>query len=255
MKHKRRRITARTTTPRVSSCLDEETGENILDLVIKIAGGEVKIVALDKVNTEADEDDPFVTANGLSLLYASNQNGTYDIWMSKRTSTGVPFPAGKPYLASKEDDERSPFVLPAQTLQLYYAVNHVPDPKLKDLRNFDIVRRTGEMAPLPMLQISEKEDEMHPWLTAAGPDGQAIEVPPCGHIAGIYARIDKVIGARARQAGVPDAVMREQYINKISLRRMTTAEDVAAMCLFLCAPAARNVSGQAISVDGNVEYL
>jgi NAD(P)-dependent dehydrogenase (short-subunit alcohol dehydrogenase family) len=36
---------------------------------------------------------------------------------------------------------------------------------------------------------------------------------------------------------------------------MTTAEDVAAMCLFLCSPAARNISGQAISVDGNVEYL
>jgi NAD(P)-dependent dehydrogenase (short-subunit alcohol dehydrogenase family) len=27
------------------------------------------------------------------------------------------------------------------------------------------------------------------------------------------------------------------------------------MALFLCSPAARNVSGQAISVDGNVEYL
>jgi NAD(P)-dependent dehydrogenase (short-subunit alcohol dehydrogenase family) len=27
------------------------------------------------------------------------------------------------------------------------------------------------------------------------------------------------------------------------------------MALFLCSPAARNVTGQAISVDGNVEYL
>ena len=32
-------------------------------------------------------------------------------------------------------------------------------------------------------------------------------------------------------------------------------EDIAAMALFLCSPAARNVTGQAISVDGNVEYL
>ncbi len=31
--------------------------------------------------------------------------------------------------------------------------------------------------------------------------------------------------------------------------------DVAAMALFLCSPAARNLSGQAISVDGNLEYL
>ena len=60
---------------------------------------------------------------------------------------------------------------------------------------------------------------------------------------------------RARQTNISDEEMREQYIDKISLRRMTTAEDVAAMALFLCSPAARNVSGQAISVDGNVEYL
>jgi enoyl-[acyl-carrier-protein] reductase (NADH) len=36
---------------------------------------------------------------------------------------------------------------------------------------------------------------------------------------------------------------------------MVTADDVAAMALFLCTPAARNVSGQAISVDANIETL
>jgi enoyl-[acyl-carrier-protein] reductase (NADH) len=49
--------------------------------------------------------------------------------------------------------------------------------------------------------------------------------------------------------------MREEYISKTSLRRMVTAQDVAAMALFLCSPAARNVTGQAISVDANLEYL
>jgi enoyl-[acyl-carrier-protein] reductase (NADH) len=49
--------------------------------------------------------------------------------------------------------------------------------------------------------------------------------------------------------------MREDYLRKISLRRMVTADDVAAMALYLCSPAARNVTGQAVSVDGNVEYL
>lgn len=42
---------------------------------------------------------------------------------------------------------------------------------------------------------------------------------------------------------------------KSSLRRLVTAQDVAAMTLFLCSPAARNISGQAVSVDANVEYL
>jgi NAD(P)-dependent dehydrogenase (short-subunit alcohol dehydrogenase family) len=36
---------------------------------------------------------------------------------------------------------------------------------------------------------------------------------------------------------------------------MVSADDVAAMALFLCSPAARNLSGQVISVDGNLEYL
>lgn len=86
-----------------------------------------------------------------------------------------------------------------------------------------------------------------------GPDGVRVNALLPGVIEG--PRIDKVIAARARQTNISDEDMREQYINKISLRRMTTAEDVAAMALFLCSPAARNVSGQAISVDGNVEYL
>ncbi|WP_409302427.1 SDR family oxidoreductase [Pseudomonas sp. KCJK8993] len=68
-------------------------------------------------------------------------------------------------------------------------------------------------------------------------------------------RMEAVIQARAEQTGIPVAQMREQYLDKISLKRMVSAEDVAAMALFLCSPAARNVTGQAISVDGNVEYL
>lgn len=68
-------------------------------------------------------------------------------------------------------------------------------------------------------------------------------------------RMEAVIRARAEQTGVAQAQMREEYLKKISLKRMVTAQDVAAMALFLCSPAARNVTGQAISVDGNVEYL
>jgi enoyl-[acyl-carrier-protein] reductase (NADH) len=36
---------------------------------------------------------------------------------------------------------------------------------------------------------------------------------------------------------------------------MVSAEDVAAMVVFLCSPLGRNISGQSISVDGNVETL
>lgn len=68
-------------------------------------------------------------------------------------------------------------------------------------------------------------------------------------------RMDNVIKARALATGVSTDRMRDTYLQKISLRRMVTATDVAATVLFLCSPAARNITGQAISVDGNVEYL
>jgi NAD(P)-dependent dehydrogenase (short-subunit alcohol dehydrogenase family) len=68
-------------------------------------------------------------------------------------------------------------------------------------------------------------------------------------------RMDRVMAARAESTGVTFEAMKEEYLRKISLRRMVTVEDIAAMALFLASPAGRNISGQAISVDGNVEYL
>jgi hypothetical protein len=61
-----------------------------------------------------------------------------------------------------------------------------------------------------------------------------------------------MIKARANQLGMPYEEMEKEYLQKISLRRMVTAEDVAAMVLFLVSPMGR-VSGQSIGVCGNVE--
>jgi NAD(P)-dependent dehydrogenase (short-subunit alcohol dehydrogenase family) len=86
-----------------------------------------------------------------------------------------------------------------------------------------------------------------------GPHGVRVNAILPGTVEGD--RMNSVIGARAATAGVSVEAMRAHYLQKISLRRMVTADDVAAMALFLCSPAARNLSGQAISVDGNMEYL
>jgi enoyl-[acyl-carrier-protein] reductase (NADH) len=64
-----------------------------------------------------------------------------------------------------------------------------------------------------------------------------------------------VIAARAKQIGVSYAEMEKTYLDRVSLRRMVSAEDVAATVLFLVSEAGRNVSGQSIGVDGNVESL
>ena len=68
-------------------------------------------------------------------------------------------------------------------------------------------------------------------------------------------RIERVIAARAAQLKLSYEEMEKQYLAKVSLRRMTTPEEVAATALFLCSPAGSGISGQAISVCGNVEVL
>jgi NAD(P)-dependent dehydrogenase (short-subunit alcohol dehydrogenase family) len=68
-------------------------------------------------------------------------------------------------------------------------------------------------------------------------------------------RMTGVIEARAKQVGVSYVEMEKTYLDRVSLRRMVTAEDVAATALFLLSEAGRNVSGQSIGVDGNVESL
>jgi NAD(P)-dependent dehydrogenase (short-subunit alcohol dehydrogenase family) len=68
-------------------------------------------------------------------------------------------------------------------------------------------------------------------------------------------RIDRVIHARAEQLGLSHAEMERHYLEKVSLRRMVTAEEIAAMVLFLVSPLGRGVSGQSLGVCGNVETL
>src|SRR5271165_4515591 len=68
-------------------------------------------------------------------------------------------------------------------------------------------------------------------------------------------RMTGVIAARAKQTGVTYEAMEKTYLDRVSLRRMVTADDVAATVAYLVSPAGRNISGQTIGVDGNVEAL
>jgi NAD(P)-dependent dehydrogenase (short-subunit alcohol dehydrogenase family) len=86
-----------------------------------------------------------------------------------------------------------------------------------------------------------------------GPDNIRVNAIQPGIVKG--PRIERVIAARAEQLGLSYEQMEKDYLAKISLRRMTTPEEIAATALFLCSPGGSGISGQAISVCGNVEVL
>jgi NAD(P)-dependent dehydrogenase (short-subunit alcohol dehydrogenase family) len=86
-----------------------------------------------------------------------------------------------------------------------------------------------------------------------GPNGTRVNAVLPGVVQG--PRIQGVISARAQTLGKSYEDMETEYRNKASLGRMVTAQDIANTILFLCSNAGRNISGQALSVDGNVVAL
>ncbi|KQT53742.1 3-ketoacyl-ACP reductase [Aureimonas sp. Leaf454] len=86
-----------------------------------------------------------------------------------------------------------------------------------------------------------------------GPSNIRVNAVLPGIVAG--PRMEKVIRDRAAQVGVPYEEMETRYLEKVSLRRMVTAEDVAGSIAFLLSAAGRNLSAMSFNVDGNVETL
>ena len=68
-------------------------------------------------------------------------------------------------------------------------------------------------------------------------------------------RIERVISAKAEALGVSHDDYKRQLLAKVSLRRPVSPLDIANMALFLATDVGRNISGQALSVCGNVESL
>ena len=86
-----------------------------------------------------------------------------------------------------------------------------------------------------------------------GPSGIRVNALLPGIVEG--PRIEGVFQARAESEGVPYEEVRDRVLNNVSMKRKVSAGDVAEMAVFLCSEAGKNISGQSISVCGNVENL
>jgi len=68
-------------------------------------------------------------------------------------------------------------------------------------------------------------------------------------------RIRAVIAAKANAEGVSDNEMTERMVGTTSLRMLIPQQDIANMALYLASPFGATISGQAISVDGDMQYM
>jgi NAD(P)-dependent dehydrogenase (short-subunit alcohol dehydrogenase family) len=68
-------------------------------------------------------------------------------------------------------------------------------------------------------------------------------------------RQESVVRAKARETGISYADLEEELLKSVSLRKKVSAQDVANMIVFLCSDLGNSVSGQAISVCGDLQYL
>jgi NAD(P)-dependent dehydrogenase (short-subunit alcohol dehydrogenase family) len=65
-------------------------------------------------------------------------------------------------------------------------------------------------------------------------------------------RMQRVLEARAKASGRPIEAERSNALTNHSIKNFTEASEVAALALFLASDAARTISGQAISIDGDM---
>lgn len=63
---------------------------------------------------------------------------------------------------------------------------------------------------------------------------------------------DKILDARSERSGVPGEQIFARIIETIPLRRPQDPEDIANMVLFLSSEVARNITGEAININGGV---
>jgi NAD(P)-dependent dehydrogenase (short-subunit alcohol dehydrogenase family) len=91
------------------------------------------------------------------------------------------------------------------------------------------------------------------WAMELGPSNIRVNAILPGIVAGD--RQERVIAAKATSYGIAHEEMRQRLLANVSLRKMVTAQDIANQILFICSPAGAAVSGQSLSVCGNVEHL
>jgi hypothetical protein len=138
----------------------------------------VKPINLDRLNTKADEDEPFLASNGLVLYYAAKNGDHWELMVSSRRKTSQDWPASQAvdgYFSDKADNLSTCLTPEGRYPQyLYFASNTAPEKKSGKGDNLDLyvaVKQKADAAftsPTPVQGVCTADDETAPWLTASG---------------------------------------------------------------------------------------
>lgn len=91
------------------------------------------------------------------------------------------------------------------------------------------------------------------WAMELGPSKIRVNAILPGVVTG--ERQERVIAAKAAALGIGHEAMRDRLLSRVSMRTMVSPYDIANQILFICSPAGQTISGQSLSVCGNVELL
>lgn len=86
-----------------------------------------------------------------------------------------------------------------------------------------------------------------------GPDNIRVNAILPGAVDG--PRIRRVIAAKAEATGATVEDMTARYTRQASLGRLIDPDDIARMAVFLAGPGGRNISGQALAIDGDTQAI
>ena len=86
-----------------------------------------------------------------------------------------------------------------------------------------------------------------------GPEGIRVNAIQPGAVEG--ERIRRVFESKAQARGIGFEQQQEESLSFVSMRTMVTPQQIADAILFLCSPRGRTISGQAISICGDIQML
>jgi NAD(P)-dependent dehydrogenase (short-subunit alcohol dehydrogenase family) len=68
-------------------------------------------------------------------------------------------------------------------------------------------------------------------------------------------RLRRVIDANAKTRGIAVSEAEAEFVSYVAMKKMVTPQEIADAVVFLCSPRGRTISGQALSVCGDVQML